>query len=47
MCGIAGVLNLTSSRDQLEQNAIAMADSLAYRGPDDHGLWSDPRPALR
>jgi asparagine synthase (glutamine-hydrolysing) len=41
MCGIAGVLNLTSSRDQLEQNAIAMADSLAYRGPDDHGIWSD------
>ena len=41
MCGIAGVLNLTSSRDQLEQNAIAMADSLAYRGPDDQGIWSD------
>ncbi len=41
MCGIAGVLNLSSSRDQLERNAIAMADSLAYRGPDDHGIWSD------
>jgi asparagine synthase (glutamine-hydrolysing) len=43
MCGIAGVLlNVTSSRDQLERNALAMAESLAHRGPDDHGLWSDP-----
>ena len=41
MCGIAGVLNLTGSRDQLERNAMAMADSLAYRGPDDQGSWSD------
>ncbi len=41
MCGIAGVLNLTSSRSQLEQNANAMAESIAYRGPDDHGIWSD------
>ena len=41
MCGIAGVLDVTSSREQLERNAVMMADSLAYRGPDDHGLWSD------
>ena len=41
MCGIAGVLNLTGSRDQLERNAMAMADSLAHRGPDDQGIWSD------
>ncbi len=41
MCGIAGVLNLTNSRGQLERDAIAMADSLAYRGPDDHGIWAD------
>ncbi|MGA9080993.1 MAG: asparagine synthetase B, partial [Pseudolabrys sp.] len=41
MCGIAGVIASASSRDQLERNAIAMADSLAYRGPDDHGIWSD------
>jgi len=41
MCGIAGVLNLTNSRGQLERDAIAMADSLAYRGPDDHGMWAD------
>ena len=41
MCGIAGVLNLTGSRDQLERNAMAMADSVAHRGPDDQGIWSD------
>ena len=41
MCGIAGVLNLTSARGQLERNATAMAESIAYRGPDDHGIWSD------
>ena len=42
MCGIAGVLNPADFRDHLERNAKAMADSLAYRGPDDHGVWSDP-----
>jgi asparagine synthase (glutamine-hydrolysing) len=41
MCGIAGVLDRTSSRAQAERNAVAMAESLAYRGPDDHGVWSD------
>jgi asparagine synthase (glutamine-hydrolysing) len=41
MCGIAGVISSARSREQLERNAIAMADSIAYRGPDDHGLWSD------
>ena len=43
MCGIAGVLtSAAASREQIERDAIAMADSLAHRGPDDHGIWSDP-----
>jgi asparagine synthase (glutamine-hydrolysing) len=43
MCGIAGVLtSAAGSREPLERDATAMADSLAHRGPDDHGLWSDP-----
>jgi asparagine synthase (glutamine-hydrolysing) len=42
MCGIAGVLNSsTGARKGLERDATAMADSLAHRGPDDHGIWSD------
>jgi asparagine synthase (glutamine-hydrolysing) len=43
MCGIAGVLTSAgSAREPLERHATAMADSIAHRGPDDHGLWSDP-----
>jgi asparagine synthase (glutamine-hydrolysing) len=43
MCGIAGVLtSVIGAREPLERNAVAMADSLAHRGPDDQGLWSDP-----
>ncbi len=43
MCGIAGVLtSAAGSRETLERGATAMADSLAHRGPDDHGVWSDP-----
>jgi len=42
MCGIAGVLNVAAgSPEQLQRNATAMADSLAHRGPDDHGIWFD------
>lgn len=45
MCGIAGVLT-SGSREQLERTAQAMADSLAHRGPDDQGLWSDPEAGI-
>jgi asparagine synthase (glutamine-hydrolysing) len=41
MCGIAGVLNSLATRSSLERDALAMANSLAHRGPDAHGLWSD------
>lgn len=42
MCGIAGVLTTAGgSRERLERDAVAMADCMAHRGPDDHGLWSD------
>jgi asparagine synthase (glutamine-hydrolysing) len=47
MCGIAGVLTSAgSARELLERNATAMADSIAHRGPDDHGLWSDPEAGI-
>lgn len=42
MCGIAGVVVLAGgSRERLERDATAMADCMAHRGPDDHGLWTD------
>jgi len=44
MCGIAGVINLRNrfAPEQIRPLAAAMADAMRYRGPDDHGLWSDP-----
>lgn len=42
MCGIAGVLTSARvSKEQLDRDAKAMGDSIAYRGPDDYGIWSD------
>ena len=39
MCGIAGVL---SGKPVDEGLLRAMAGSIAHRGPDDEGVWSDP-----
>jgi asparagine synthase (glutamine-hydrolysing) len=42
MCGIAGVLiSSTAARSTRERDALAMADTLAHRGPDDQGIWTD------
>jgi asparagine synthase (glutamine-hydrolysing) len=43
MCGIAGLLSTTAAGSNAppEHWAQAMADALAHRGPDDHGVWSD------
>jgi asparagine synthase (glutamine-hydrolysing) len=43
MCGIAGILDPTASTsgDRLGALASAMASSVAHRGPDDHGVWTD------
>lgn len=47
MCGIAGVLTTAGGpRERLERDAVAMADCMAHRGPDDHGLWSDPEAGI-
>jgi asparagine synthase (glutamine-hydrolysing) len=44
MCGIAGFLNGPSPGPaaQLERWAQAMGDALEHRGPDDHGIWTNP-----
>ncbi|MBS0534401.1 MAG: asparagine synthase (glutamine-hydrolyzing) [Proteobacteria bacterium] len=44
MCGIAGFLAAPGAAPaaELERRAQAMGDAMAHRGPDDHGVWSDP-----
>tara|TARA_R110002073_G_scaffold74100_2_gene181066 strand:- start:57065 stop:59002 length:1938 start_codon:yes stop_codon:yes gene_type:complete len=46
MCGIAGLWDSTSSPGQLERIATNMTEVLRHRGPDGHGLWSEPRGGL-
>jgi asparagine synthase (glutamine-hydrolysing) len=45
MCGFAGFFQQSqhSSVEQMEAIAAAMADRLAHRGPDDSGVWADPK----
>jgi asparagine synthase (glutamine-hydrolysing) len=45
MCGIAGILHFGSLGDA-EARVGRMADSIAHRGPDDDGFWSDGDIAL-
>ena len=40
MCGIAGLLD-AQREEELRARATAMANTLAHRGPDDHGVWID------
>ncbi|MEZ4597301.1 MAG: asparagine synthase (glutamine-hydrolyzing), partial [Chloroflexota bacterium] len=42
MCGIAGLLAPPGDPDARTRAATAMAATLAHRGPDDEGAWSDP-----
>ncbi len=41
MCGIAGLLWPESDAHRREETVRAMADALAYRGPDGWGTWVD------
>ena len=41
MCGIAGFLSLGLPCESLESHAMAMADAISHRGPDDAGVWCD------
>jgi len=46
MCGIAGIWDPTQHTESLERIATAMTEVLYRRGPDGHGLWTDPRGAV-
>ena len=44
MCGIAGFVGTSPKTTLGNADAVAeaMAASLAHRGPDDQGIWTDP-----
>src|SRR5262249_40747786 len=44
MCGIAGILE--PGRPAQAEQAAAMGELIAHRGPDDHGLYEDAGIAL-
>ena len=46
MCGIVGIFAQAQPRPELEAWCRAMADAIAYRGPDDSGAWVDPAVGL-
>jgi asparagine synthase (glutamine-hydrolysing) len=45
MCGIAGIILKQGRRppERLRQMVGRMAGTMAHRGPDDQGIWIDPR----
>src|ERR1700680_760366 len=43
MCGFAGIMTTLPLRnDSLRQIAETMSATIAHRGPDDQGCWTDP-----
>jgi len=48
MCGLAGLLDRTAGTSGEELRTIAgrMAQALAHRGPDDRGVWTEPRAGI-
>lgn len=43
MCGVAGLWDPNRSSDELTRIAKKMTEVLRRRGPDGHGVWSEPR----
>jgi asparagine synthase (glutamine-hydrolysing) len=46
MCGIAGIWSATQPPDAVRRLALAMAGTLAHRGPDGEGVWLDDAAGL-
>ena len=43
MCGIAGLVRLEGDKQIDAETVRAMADTLVHRGPDDSGVYVDPK----
>lgn len=41
MCGIAGIFNFGTREPVTETQLNAMSSTIAHRGPDDHGIYTD------
>ncbi|MEM9248960.1 MAG: asparagine synthetase B, partial [Pseudomonadota bacterium] len=43
MCGITGFVwnTRTAAQAEVDTRALHMADAIAHRGPDSHGVWAD------
>src|SRR5262249_10925894 len=41
MCGIAGIIDATLTRDRAEMILAKMLESVQYRGPDNSSSWTD------
>ena len=46
MCGIAGAIDLTGTREFSPQRLAAMTGAIAHRGPDDEQFHFEPGVAL-
>lgn len=47
MCGLTGYLTRPGDSEELMQARVtAMAEAIAYRGPDSRGVWVDPAAAI-
>ncbi|GAB3960958.1 asparagine synthase (glutamine-hydrolyzing) [Actinoallomurus acanthiterrae] len=46
MCGIAGWVDYERDLTRERATALAMTRTMAFRGPDDEGLWIEPHVAL-
>ncbi len=47
MCGIAGILDLSSSLSDADRRLAVLQAALKHRGPDDRGAWSSPSGVAR
>ncbi len=46
MCGIAGLVVSPNTSTPLEEYGNRMVAALKHRGPDSHGIWTDPKQGL-
>jgi len=46
MCGIAGIMSLSESSILKEEQILRMMSTIQHRGPDESGIYLDPKIAL-